>query len=75
MDAPIVSVQTIELVPGFKIKHVLDVDLEQTQYAEFRDQVKTALIDFMNEDGRFGNLDEGEYVVRFKPLEVEVLVK
>lgn len=75
MDAPIVLVQTIELVPGFKTKHVLDVDLDQSQYTDALASIKTALIDFMNEDGRFGNLDEGEYVVRFKPLEVEVLVK
>lgn len=75
MEAPIILVQTLDLKPGYSKKYDLLIDLHETQYQPYVDSASKALIDFLNEDGRFGNLDEGEYTIRFTPLKVEVLVK
>lgn len=75
MEAPIVAIESIDLKPGFKKKHTLLVDLNETQYTDLTGLISKAVIDFMNEDGRFGNLDAGEYAISFTPLKVEVKVK
>ena len=68
--------ETINLQPGFKTKHTMIVDLNQPVFKEFVETLAKDTINFMRESaGQYGDVSDGQYLLRVKPVEVEILVK